>query len=160
MTNFEHYKDEILEIIDSEKDVAVFKDKPIACSYSGCNTTCRYNEKDCLSKGSKQVIKWLYEEYVEPPKQPKLTKKERQFCELVETGWISRDKDGKLSIRTNKPIKREYGWIDSILLQTGNLTGSYNRINEEILHTSFSFITWEDKEPWSIKDLLKLEVEE
>lgn len=84
MTNFEYYKEQILETVNKHStNFAVVDGKPISCAVTPC--------PDCQIKGgicAVERIKWLYEEHIE---QPKLTKKERQFCELIETGWIARD---------------------------------------------------------------------
>lgn len=50
----------------------------------------------------KRLIKWLAEEYVEPVK---LNKKERLFCELVETGYVARDSNNRLYWYKNIPNK-------------------------------------------------------
>ena len=110
------------------------------------DTKCDFhNTPDC----DVAMIKWLYSEH---KVQPKLTKKERQFCELVETGYISRDKDGALFWFDSKPIKGMYIWSNA-----GKSWSLSNFINKKF---NFHFITWDDKEPWSVEDLLKLEVEE
>lgn len=82
---------------------------------------------------------------------PKLTKRERAFCELIPDGYIARDKDTDLWWHEYRPIKdgiRE--WAPG---------GEY--INLELFdEIPFMFITWEDDEPWAVEELLKLEVEE
>lgn len=86
---------------------------------------------------------------------PKLSKRERMVCELLETGWITRDNFRSQLYYQNKfPHKDEYEdmWLHE------EKTGL---ISEPLgwLGVSFEFITWEDEKPWSIEDLLKLEVE-
>lgn len=149
MTNFEYYKDTIMEITNKRSMVAVVYNEPVLCKEIESCTECQLNNGDCHLN----LIEWFCEEHKE---QPKLTKKERQFCELVETGWITRDKDGDICFRTYKPYEK-----------TGRYWQGYSGSDGQLLHLDkigsalkFSFITWEDKEPWSVEELLKLEVEE
>lgn len=149
MTNFEYYKDKILEITKTNYGFAFIDNKPVSCRYMRCSD-CEFNNFNCVC--GVERTKWLYEEHIE---QPKLNKKERQFCELVETGWIVRNSDGKLTLFGNKPAKN----------YTSCWGGQYyHHINSSFftkyINCNFSFITWEDEEPWSVEELLKLEVEE
>ena len=85
---------------------------------------------------------------------PKLTKRERAFCELITDGYITRDGDMALWWNEYKPIKDMdfYEWSGT---DCGNL------VNLELFdEIPFMFIQWEDDEPWAVEDLLKLEVEE
>lgn len=144
MTNFEYYKKEILEITNNGDNVAVRDDKPIACESLEYCTECEIKYGDCQFARTK----WFCAEHIE---QPKLTKKERQFCELVETGWIARDGDGLLVYYVQKPKRGDNCWIPY---------SDVLRIDNRFPYIGFPFIKWEDKKPWSIEDLLKLEVEE
>lgn len=87
--------------------------------------------------------------FPDQPKAPKLTKRERVFCEFVEKGYIARDENGNLIYYATKPEKGAYihEWFSS---------GTFMRLKKEF----FEFITWEDDKPWAVADLLKLEVEE
>lgn len=139
MTNFEKYKDEILDITKSSW-VKVTKDgKVTSCSAECGNCIFYYNN---VGGCRNAFIKWLYAEA-----KLTLTAKERAFCEMVTEGYIARDEDGSLYIYANEPPKREEQWCSDVDLIP---------LNNEY----FSFITWEDKSLWSIKELLKLEVEE
>ena len=98
---------------------------------------------------------------------PILTRKERLLCELIETGYIARDEDGELWYFIAKPIKdTERGrkaWdypIDYEYYHSCRLV--FDDIFETCCNDSinFSFITWNDEEPWAVKDLLKLKVED
>lgn len=64
MTNFEKYRDEILEILKSESGVALdmHGNKVFACKNSFCKDCKFQDESDC----TQSFIKWLYEEYQEP----------------------------------------------------------------------------------------------
>lgn len=143
MTNFEYYKEEILEIINKGNSLGVCKNKPVNCNSIECSECVSSDGSGC----DRGVYKWLYAEHKE---QPKLTKKERQFCELVETGWIARSKNGCLNLFSKRPTKLTNCWFSN-----------YNPFSDlTLFNFGFSFITWDDEEPWSIEDLLKLEVEE
>lgn len=143
MTNFEYYKDTIIEITNKRSMVAVVHNEPVLCKEIESCTECQLNNGDCHLN----LIEWFCEEHKE---QPKLTKKERQFCELVETGWIARDVDDRLYHHKHLPHKSKNLWCHE----------NYPRYNMNYYFLKFPFITWEDEEPWSIEDLLKLEVEE
>ena len=93
----------------------------------------------------KKVMDWLYDEY---RTRHKLSKKERQFCELVESGYIARDLGGGVTYYCDYPYKSDIYWMP----QSG--------YNYELFSpwAKFDFIQWEDDEPWSIEDLLSLEV--
>ena len=148
MTNFEYYKEEILEIINKGNSLGVCKGKPVSCSSIECRKCISYGLPGC----SKGVYDWLYTEHKE---QPKLTKKERQFCELVETGWICRDAISNLWLFEKRPEKKYYpSWT-----VPNDKDNSYG-ICITKFPGNFSFITWDDAEPWSVEDLLKLEVED
>jgi hypothetical protein len=138
MTNFEKYQKEILNIV-SKQSLAVKEGKPAPCDDTNCNE-CILNVKQC----GREIIKWLYAEA-----KPILTAKERAFCEIVGEGYISRDKDGELFYsQSDKPYKDDEIWVvdcNDYITLPGDL---------------FKFITWEDKEPWAVEELLKLEVEE
>ena len=83
------------------------------------------------------------------------------FCELAEYGYIARDEDGVLTLYLSKPLKnlRTYEWEP-------DLSKPGSTIHYPIYGTpfmgdkNFSFINWEDEEPWAVEDLLKLEVRE
>jgi hypothetical protein len=99
------------------------------------------------------------------PNQPVLTKKEKTFCELLETGYIARDESGSLYYYSRyKPTKNIK--CASWELSGDNYSEDYHRITYDDLleylgyNIKFSFITWEDEEPWRVEDLLKLRVED
>lgn len=154
MTNFEYYKDDILDVIKRGYNACITKmDNVRPCVCTNCN--------DCIfttagNSCSRQLLTYLYEEHIE---KPKLTKKERMFCEVVETGWIARDKPGMLYIyHRRKPSKDLAGsgvyWYNSIKGMTMSSADQIDWVGTDI----FKFITWDDEEPWAVEDLLKLEV--
>ena len=139
-TNFEFYKDEILKVSRDNMIIALTKNGEI----QGCNQTdccnCAFGEWDCRLRR----FEWLYEEHIEAPK---LTKRERAFCEAVQKGWIARDECGDIFWCKGEPKKRNGIWSN----------GDDVCIDFTDLHL-FLFIKWEDKKPWAVEDLLKLEV--
>lgn len=142
MTNFEYWKEKILGITEEGCDVALVDGVPERCAGTPCEK-CGFS-REC----DKDRMHWFYAEHKE---KPTLTKKERMFCELVETGWIVRDKDGDLRYFVNKPVKTQY------IYWCPTFPGEQSRwINW--LNASFDFIRWEDQEPWSVEELLKLDV--
>lgn len=138
MTNFEKYQKEILNIV-SKQSLAVKEGKPASCDETNCNE-CMLEATQCV----RELIKWLYAEA-----KLILTAKERAFCEIVGEGYISRDKDGELFYsQSDKPYKDDEIWVVDC--------NDYITLPGDLLE----FITWEDEEPWAVKELLKLEVEE
>lgn len=94
------------------------------------------------------MIQWF--EFPDQPKAPKLTKREKEFCEFMKNGWIARDKEKNLYWYNSKPYKNESTW--------NNENSKY--ICMDLLNTPFAFIQWEDDEPCDVSELRKLEVEE
>lgn len=141
MTNFEYYQDEILKIAEKNSLIGLINGKPISCKDTYC-IRCDWYDTECR----KDCFNWLYAEHVE---KPKLTKRERLFCEFIEYGWITISVCDEIIWTSNKPSKingRWQAWGGKNL----NLTHKFD--------LKFDFIKLEDKEPWSVEDLLKLEV--
>lgn len=140
-TNFEFYKDEILKCL-SENNIAIKNNKPVKC-VGDCNSCIRDSGIGICT--DKPLLEWLYAEHIE---QPKLTKRERAFCEAAQTGWIARDRDGSMC------------WFpDDAVVQKGRIMWNAEKY-VCISHFKFQFlcIKWEDEKPWSVEDLLKLDV--
>lgn len=146
VTNYEYFKDEIIEMVVNGKSLAVVYGKPARCCETPCGSCGAHDA--CGETCVENLKAWLNAEHIE---KPKLTKKERQFCELVETGWICRDKDETVWWLGDTPNKTSGSWC-CCKQNHANLT--------HIADINFSFITWDDKEPWSVEELLKLEVED
>ena len=145
MTNFEKYKEKILELAEHNEDFALTNDIIVSCDDTLCED-CMLHKSGNYCKIAR--IEWLYEEYI-PPK-PKLTKRERAFCEAVEKGWLARDKRGYLFLNREKPRKYPESWSRAIVLA----------YLEPSFYPTFDFITWEDDEPYSVKEMLTWEVKE
>ena len=147
MTNFEKYKDEILEIVEYGDIASIAidnkKNKPQYCSGTQCSQCIRYDNGHCSSRN---LFKWLYEEAKEPL--PTLTLKERAFCEIVKSGYIARDRDESLWVFSERPYERDGIWTcedeDVYLIN----------ITREV----FKFIDYKSRKAWSIEELLQLEV--
>lgn len=134
-TNFEFYKNRIkagfkreyaihclTEAIEEAIEVKMHKECGDSCAECVLNT-----------------IEWLLAEHIE---QPKLTKRERAFCEAVQAGFISRDCDMQLCY------------------YTPDSCGECAQLKELGLNEFFMFIRDIDEKPWAVEDLLKLEVME
>lgn len=139
MTNYEKFKDKIIEIISCGPDggLAVRNNKPELCCTLNCDE-CDWGPKAtrlCIEGDYEAKVKeWLNAEYVEPPK---LTKAERAFCEsLYSDTNISRKPSGYLSL--------DRGF-------------SHVYVATEFYNIKFKFITC-DEAFWKVEDLLKLEV--
>lgn len=138
MLNIEFYKEELKKIIETDGfDVGIVGNKPVSCHKEMCSKC----SSDCSHV---KLLEWMLEEH----KMEKLKKRERTFCELVQTGFIARDYDGSLWFFKRKPKKEQKKWKGTSI----NVITNFD--------IGFSFITWEDAEPWSIEELLNLEVEE
>ena len=131
MTNFEKWKDEIADISNANRRVAVVNGKPAICPTIDC--------KSCDFKGNVnchyELLKWAASEYQEPA--PKLTKREREFLECF-------------TYPTHKKIyRKDYG----LFIVAGDPGDGFSISND-----MFPFIN--SGETWTFTDLLKLEVEE
>ena len=134
MTKFEKWKDEIADISNANRSVAVVNGKPAICQTIDC--------KSCDFKGNVncyyELLKWAASEYEESA--PKLTKREREFLETF-----------CMTDMTDKAIKRER----FLYLCCKTYKGEFQLSIKEKL---FTFI--KPGEVWTFEDLLKLEVEE
>lgn len=138
-SNMEHYRNEILEIAKHKLAFGLKNGKLIYCTNANCDL-CDF-DKPSSPCGLLRTL-WLMKDYKESIV---LTAKEKCFLEIVETGWLTRDIDGEIKSHTSKPRKLETCWT-SVTDDFGVRT-----FNKEL----FSFITWEDEEPWSVEELMK-----
>lgn len=160
MTNFEKFKDKILELIDDDEfsshrvAVDLTTGEPEECDKFDCNR-CLFQNSNC----NQRLIKWLYEEYKElKVETPKLSKFEFDFCNMVLYGYIVRNEDGDLVLFKREPM-RKFATISS---KYGYWINSYDEYDCGIsLNTTlFPFITWHTSKKWSVEELRKLEVKE
>lgn len=108
------------------------------CECKGCEICIFPRNKD-------EILKILLSEHKE---KPKLTDDEKAILRNVDSVFtrIARDRNGNIYIYEKKPFKNTKidAWCDG---------GSY--IKFVAFNHLFQFITWEDKEPWFIPDLLE-----
>ena len=162
MTNYEFYKEEIEmryrngESFALTKQGCVVNCSSIDCSACMFSTSCNPDTYTLLCGDRKMM--WAVQEHVE---KPKLTKQERKFCELLEgkNCWFARDLDGSLTLFVFKPEKDVMDgawWVDDFGAGAAIMTEDELPVFEIVM----PFIKWKDEEPWSVEELLKLEVEE
>ena len=146
-TNFEFYKERIIEIVSND-DLAVSKDGAMGlCNEMDCENCIFYREEGGTCKTPEEIMEFLYAEHVE---QPKLTKRERAFCEAVQTGWIARD--GKyLYWHIVQPIKDGDAFVFPL---------SKDGVPMVIKTKGITFDVIKNKEMMGVEDLLKLDVVE
>ena len=79
----------------------------------------------------------------------KLTEDEKVILKNINKKfkWIVRDEDGLLYVYIDKPVKVDTCWD----LYPYTYTSQLNLFNH-----LFTFIKWEDEEPYLIEDLLKM----
>ena len=147
MKNREKFAKEILDIACKGNIITVTKDnKVVCCDDIKCGQCLFYKTDDYGSHcDDEALMRWAESEYVETPV---ITSKEKKFLDLLLPNYkyIAREKNGFLLVYTEKPIK---------ILETWGLA---NCALMNMLDIKFDFIKWEDKEPWRIEDLKKLEV--
>ena len=146
MTNFEFYKDKILPIINGGDSFGIVNGTIINCYSNRCQN-CDFR-KDGFCNITK--MKWLYEEHKEIPK---LTVNENMLCKILNFNYMARDEKGTLAVYTDKPTKYGEVWSG---IKKPYLDFKFCFFKD----CDFSFIKWEDDEPWAIEELLKLEVTE
>lgn len=150
MKNWEKYEEELRSVGTTSFGIARYDKKVLNCDDMYCSG-CIF-DKDNLWGDSRlcgyDKMTWLFKEY-EPPK-PKLTAQEKAFLDCFETNYacIARDMNGRLYCYSCTPIKDDAGW---------NQNGSECF---ELQRHLFKFILWDDEEPWSIEELMELDVEE
>jgi hypothetical protein len=147
-TNFEFYKDQIIESLEKRSGKCSCKKiAQLIGMEAAFNELCNGDVycSNCLAI----VMKKLSKEHIEAPK---LTKRERAFCEAVQTGWIARDCDMELCYFKNEPTLLSGVWSSE--------DSQYASFKELNLQDPFMFIRDTDAACWSVEELLKLEVEE
>ena len=150
MTNFEFYKDEILAI-EVMSTVAFSGGKIKNCNDTRCEQ-CLFSSKHNGKVCSINLTNWLYSEYT-PPK-PTITKQEFTLLSLMKPGYIARDENNGLWWYSEKPQKCNCTW-EAKAHGLGKVNSKHINISDP-----FPFIKWEDDEPWSVEELLTLEVSE
>ena len=139
MLKIEKIKDEIRNFYDENNtlrcylaQIATNQNYSVNC-YRGGNVNC--------SKCLRLSLLELLEEYKEPIK---LTRFEYEYLKVAkenEYHFIARDKDNRLHVTRGKPEKYSTTW-DSISAYIS------------VFKSMFSFVKWEDEEPWEIDEIL------
>lgn len=145
MKNFEKYEKEIIELSNGNVAFGVLKigGKPCKCNNMEC-CNCLLGElanRLNLSCNNAKTL-WFYQEYKEPIKLSRLEYELLKY--YIEHGYqyIARD-DGRVPFAYDtKPRKMQFQW---------NVTKRVKRTN---FYDLFSFIKWEDEEPYKIQDIL------
>ena len=75
-TNFDHYKDVIIELCVDE--LAISKGKVVKCCATPCSE-CDFEDKNGHCIGNREIMKWLKQPYIKPVY--KLTKFEKELLE-------------------------------------------------------------------------------
>lgn len=100
MTNYEYFKEEIENI---KGKIAIINGRPELCNYTQCEKCARksggYGGNSFCS--CSRLIDWYNFKYIPP--QPKLTKKQMEFCKLIRKGWVARQSSGSLVLFNKKP---------------------------------------------------------
>ena len=116
------------------------------CYLSRITTNSNDNKNICRVVTCSECVRLslmnLLEEYKEPVK---LTKFEYVYLKVAkkeEFNFIARDGDGRLFLYKNKPFKSLDEWIVA------------SKVCCRILDSLFKFVKWEDKEPYSIDEIL------
>ena len=154
MTNREFYKEQILDVVcDGWSSFALDKrtNKVIPCDSCNCDFCAFDNEEYKCREITK---KWANSEYII---KAKITENEKRLLELVnpEFKYIARQDNGMLTAYMYRPEKDSYQgfWRGD--------EGTFKRfsINQILfVDVKFDMTQWEDREPWLIDDLKKLEI--
>ena len=146
MKNKENFAKEILDIACKGYPFSVTKSGEITfCDCFKCDMCKFYVTADYKSCRIRRY-EWSESEYVE---KPTITLREKNFLNLLlpKSKYIARDRNNKLYVYTEKPVRMSCYW---------SLRGCH-QISADIFGDIFSFIKWKE-EPWSIEDLKNLEV--
>ena len=151
MKNREKFAKEILDIACKGYAFSVTKSGEITfCDSFKCDMCKFYVPTGDKSCGIRRY-EWAESEYVE--KKPTITSREKNFLDallLLSNCYIARDEDNSLYVYYDKPIRDNKLWISDY---------ACHDLPKDMYGSMFDFIKWEE-EPWSIKDLKKLEVKD
>lgn len=147
MTNFEKYKDEILEVLKTTNKLAVTKDnKIVPCFGTPCSQCILYLKYKGCNRGWK---KWADAEYVEPKVFTDAEKAIIKSCEKIK--YVARDSDGDLYFYTSKPKF----YIDGGFWNCGeDFLSARCAMAQVLTNEPFNAIKVEDKEPTSREEIL------
>ena len=138
----------MLKIEKIKEKIKNFDNSDSLCCYLAQMVTNKGDKNNCSRKNTtscRQCLKLslmdLLEEYKEPIK---LTQFEYEYLKVAkENGFnfIARDKDNRLYGTSEKPKKYNTTWANS-----GTYIGMFK--------STFSFVKWEDEEPYNIDEIL------
>lgn len=153
MKNKEKFSKEIFDIACKGDSIAVTiaNNEIVPCGSIECGK-CIFKVKE-YEECSDKIKKWCESEYVE---KPTLTKNEKSYLDILLDNfkYIARDEDGTL-VSSTCLVKDSDSWYNY------KNKGVYCIVTTKIFkNVTFDFIKWEDKKPWSIEDLKKLEVKD
>lgn len=144
MLNIEKYKEKILAIRSEGGDFAISKGGPNLirnCMEFECDNCAFSNGNLCTSNR----LDWLLSEYKETVKLSRLEYGILKFAINKNYEYIARDCDGQLYVFMEKPHKDESFW---------KTDGYYSML--EMFSVLFRFVKFEDEEPTSIREVLKI----
>lgn len=106
----------------------------------------KQEEKDYVGCNHARIT-WLLSEYVEPIIITELEYKILKFiADNTKYMYIARDKNGCLNAYTSEPKK----------LEDFKIWRSYSKfVSLDLFKNLFTFIKWENEEPYTVKDILK-----
>lgn len=143
MKNKEKFIDKLADFACIRDNIAMnVKGELVGCCGLLCENCKFYTEKDCGTASRE----WLEEEYVE---QMFISRKDVRLLECIKDGYeyIARDLNGSLCLYTTKPERNREVWFSNP-----------GFVNLKRISVDFPMVKWDDKEPWKIDDLEKLEV--
>ena len=149
MKNYEKYDKEIKEILDKGFDIAVIKGKVKKCSESDC-LDCAFDPRNSDDSCKLGFYNWLFKEYIEPPK---LTKRQRAFCEVFPNKWLAKSISSESVVLYSE--RPEIFYTDTFNIHITPQC-KFMIIPEEII--SFPFM--EPNKIYSTSEMLKWEAEE
>ena len=149
MKNKEKFAKEIIDVACKGDIIAVTKDnKVVGCDDIYCDQ-CLFDIDNLCHRGDNILYRWAESEYVE---KPTITSREKKFLDMLlpECKYIARDRSNEIYVYNEKPTRTDCDWYSN--------DGTLDYISTNLFGNMFDFIRWEDKEPWCIEDLKKLEV--
>ena len=140
MLKIEKIKEEIKNF-----DTDVTADEILSCWLHRITTNSSVNKHNCsglvCSECLRRSLLDLLEEYREPIKLTQFEYEYLKFAKAVEYNFIARDEDGGLFLYSIEPWKGEFAW-------------KYRDSSIRIFTKMFNFVRWQDKEPYSIDNIL------
>lgn len=127
------YNNDLTSRIDSKFDIVKVYSLTLQCKAMPKN----WDEYDEIIFERKPIVK-----------KPTLTDAEKVILESLDKKWeyIARDKDGELYVYEGKPHRHTTSWSSDWDDEDDDMS---------LFEHLFSFIKWEDEEPYKIEDLIK-----